>query len=244
MDELGGNSTALLNKLNVPPAAVDSDDALLPSATVTRLIEAAAADVGRPDLGLLLADRQGIETLGPLAGALQAATSVADVFDVATRFLFVHSPDLTLALEDDPFGDHGLVAVTLRHAFSDAAYSPRVMELGIGLTHRICQALFGEAYLLRSVHFPHQPVSPCATYREFFGSDVRFGQAEAMLRVPLRLLDQALDPGDADTHAEAVRYLESHFTAPSRGVADRVVAALRMHVVTLQRLAFLGRRAD
>lgn len=267
VDDLGGDGAALLTRFRVPPDAVDpppdasgadtpDGDVLIGAETAARVLEAAAAQLACPDLGLRLAERQGLDILGPLAVALESSSTLGEALDCASRYLFVHSPALRIAAVDDPEAAHGVTGLLYDGGGDDAGLGPappQSVDLGIGVFHRIIGLLAGGPYGLRSVHLPHPPLCPEQRYRDFFGADVRFDRPAAVLRVPADLASRPRSGGDETVRAIAVDYLETHFDRPGRTVTDRVRTALtrslgtsparigptarllRMHPRTLQR---------
>nr|BFE72634.1 hypothetical protein GCM10020092_059350 [Actinoplanes digitatis] len=105
--------------------------------------------------------------------------------------------------------------------------------------------LHGGPYGLRSVHLPHAPLAPIATYTGFFGADVRFGRADAVLRVPGALADTAVPGGNQVLRDIALDYITSHFPAPGRALSGRVHLLLTQSLgsspVTLAAIARLLR---
>ena len=221
IDELGGDGAALLTRFAVDPAAPDTDDAVIPSLSAGRILEVAAAELDCPDLGLRLAARQDIAVLGPLAIAIENSATLGDALDCATRFLFVHSPALTVAQVPDPSGRPGVVGLRYGSTEMDPL-PPQICDNGLGLLHRIVALLGGGRYGLRSVHLTHQPLAPVARYTEFFGADVRFGQAAAVLRVPATLIDARVAGGNQVLREVALDYMRNHFPAPEQTPAERV----------------------
>jgi AraC-like DNA-binding protein len=221
VDGLGGDGAALLARFRVPTPALDSDDAVIPSATAGRVLETAAAELDCPDLGLRLAGQQNATVLGPLALAIENSPTFGAALDTANRFLFVHSPVLTVSQIPDPAGRPGVVGLLYRGTEAEPL-PPQVVDLGLGLFHRIIVLLHGGPYGLRSVHLPHAPLAPVASYTTFFGADVRFDRPDAVLRVPGGLSSMAVPGGNQVLRDIAVDYITSHFTAPGRSVADRV----------------------
>lgn len=254
VDELGGDGAALLARFGVPADAVDGTgggpDPLVPTRSVARVLEIAAAELGCPDLGLRLAQRQGPEILGPLAVAVANSPTLGEALDCAARYLYVHSPALHIAPVPDPEGAAGVTA--LEYGSVDPL-PPQVADLGVGVMHRIVLLLSGGPYGLRSVHLPHPDLAGAARYREFFDAEVRLDRSAALLRVPSDLVRRPLTGGDETVRAIAVDYLETHFDRPGRSVTERVRTAvdrslgtgpvrissvarlLRMHPRTLQR---------
>jgi AraC-like DNA-binding protein len=220
LDRLGGDGTGLLARFGVPPSALDSDDALVPALTAGRLLEVAAAERTCPDLGLRLAGLQNASVLGPLAVAIENAATLGEALETTRRFLFVHSPALTVAQIPDPSGRPGVAGLLYRG--TAAALPPQVVDLGLGLIHRIVVLLHGGPYGLRSVHLPHPALAPEAAYTGFFGTEVRFGRPDAVLRVPGGLLATGVPGGNQMLHNLTVDYLSSHFPEPGRSVAGQV----------------------
>ncbi|WP_067500163.1 AraC family transcriptional regulator [Actinoplanes sp. TFC3] len=220
LDRLGGDGSAMLARFGVPPAALDSDDELIPAVTAGRLLEAAAADRDRGDLGLRLAGLQNASVLGPLALAIENAATLGEALETTRRFLFVHSPTLTVAQIPDPSGRPGVVGLLYRG--TAAPLPPQVADLGLGLIHRTVLLLHDGPYGLRSVHLPHAPLAAPGAYTAFFGTEVRFRRPDAVLRVPGGLLATAVPGGNQLLRDLALDYLTSHFPEPGQSVADRV----------------------
>jgi AraC-like DNA-binding protein len=252
VDALGGDGAALLARFRVLPDDLESDDAVIPSTAAGRILETAAAELGRHDLGLRLAEQQNATVLGPLALAIENSPTFGDALVTANRYLFVHSPALTVSQIPDPSGRPGVVGLLFRGKEVEPL-PPQVADLGLGLFHRIIVLLHGGPYGLRSVHLPHPPLAPVDRYTAFFRTDVRFDRPAAVLRVPSGLATTAVPGGNQVLRDIAVDYLASHFPAPDRSVTDRVrlLAAealgsspvevgaiarlLRLHPRTLQR---------
>jgi AraC-like DNA-binding protein len=233
VDRLGGDGAELLGRFRVPRGALDAEDAVIPSVTAGRLLETAAAELGCPDLGLRLAEQQNADVLGPLAVAIENSQTMGDALDCASRFLFVHSPALTVTLVPDPQGIPGVRG--LRYGSTEPVpLPPQAIDLGLGLLHRIITLLYGGRYGLHSVHLPHAPLAPVSRYTEFFGADVRFGRDAAVLRLPAAFVDTPLQGGNEMLRAIAVEFLEGHFPEPGRLVAPRVRAALSQSLGSAQ----------
>src|SRR3546814_8239467 len=114
VEERGGDSGALLDRFGIPADALASDDSLLPLAAHDLMLDATAAELDCPDFGIRMAQFQDLSILGPLAIAIQACSTVAQALEVASRFLFVHSPALSIGVEPEPSGARGVIAVSWR----------------------------------------------------------------------------------------------------------------------------------
>ncbi len=242
----------LLERFGVSAGDLDSDDALIPAQTAALILETAAAEQDCPDLGLRLAGTQNASVLGPLALAIENAATFGEALEISRRFLFVHSPALTVGQVPDPAGRPGVAG--LRYAGTAAQpLPPQSVDLGLGLLHRITTLLHGGPYGLRSVHLTHDALAPVAAYTGFFAAEVRFAQPDALLRVPAGLRSMPVPGGSEVLRDLAVDYLAGHFPEPQRSTADRarvlltqalgtapvsvaaVARRLGMHPRTLQR---------
>lgn len=226
VEELGGAPDAFVRRFAIPPEALTSEEGLVPITAHDLMLDAAARDLRCPDFGLRLAREQDIGILGRLALAIQASSTVGEALECASRFMFVHSPALSVGVEADPRGRREVVALTYRKDLRESPYSPQGMELGLGLFHHVAVALVGGMAGLRSVELPHQPLSPVARYTGFFGADVRFGSPTAALRVERRLLDAEFRSADSAIRRLALDHLAGHHTDPEHRVSTHVRRAL------------------
>ena len=177
--ELGGDPEALLADFGIDREVLESDDGLLSITAHDRMLDAAAAELACPDLGLRLAERQDLTILGPVARAVATSATATEALDAAARFLFVHSPVLTIGMDNDPWDRRGVVALTYRKEVSEFPYSPQAIELGLGVFYRAALQLLGETTGLRSVEIPPGPLSPMDRYLDFFSADVKFDRPAA-----------------------------------------------------------------
>lgn len=224
--QLGGDAHALLERFGIPVEALARDDGLIPITAHDLMLDAAAAELGCPDLGLRLAEEQDLSILGPLAVAIESSSSVAEALALASKFLFVHSPALHIGVEEDPRGAAAVVAITYRKSLRESPYSPQATELGIALLHRISITLLGESTGLRSVGVAHAPLSPVGRYTDHFGVDVRFNATVSALRVDRHVLDTSFAEADETIRQIALAHLMSTHTDPDEQAAVRVRRAL------------------
>ncbi|MFF7011099.1 AraC family transcriptional regulator ligand-binding domain-containing protein [Streptomyces fimicarius] len=127
----------------MPPEALASEDGLIPITSHDLMLDTVARELRCPDFGLRLACAQDLSILGRLALAVQASSTVSEALACASRFMFVHSPVLSVGVEPDPRGRREVVALTYRKDLRESPYSPQAMELGLGLFHQVASALVG-----------------------------------------------------------------------------------------------------
>lgn len=224
--ELGGDPDQLLERFGIGRDALERDDGLLSITAHDRMLDASATQLKCPDFGLRLAERQDLTILGPVASAIRSSTTATEALELAAQFMFVHSPVLTISVEDDPWKRRGVIALTYRKQLAESPYSPQAIELGLGLFYRVAINLLDRSTGLRSVEIPHGPLSPTSRYLDFFGSDVKFDRPQAALCVDRRILDEAFATADDDIRAVALDHLTGEYSDPTRTMAHQVRRAV------------------
>jgi AraC-like DNA-binding protein len=227
--ELGSSSEGLLAAHGLDEEQIArGDNIFIGFDTVEALLEAAADQCGAPDFGLRLAAQQDIRILGPLAIAMENAGTVGETVDLAARYLFIHSPAISLKRITDPAG--ALHVIGLRYASVTGNSSPQTVDYGFGMVHRVLTVLNGgEPYGLRSAYLPHPRLADLAAYTRYFHAEVRFDQPEAVLRVPTHLMSVPVRGGSEMLRSIATEYLETHFVTRAAPVAEFVFDILDDH---------------
>lgn len=220
--ELGGDPAELLERFGIAPQTLQDEDGLLSITAHDRMLDAAAADLDCPDLGLRLAERQDLTILGPVARAIRSSETATEALDSAAQFMFVHSPVLTIGVDEDPWGRRGVVALTYRKELAESPYSPQAIELGLGVFYQVARQLLGESTGLRSVEIPHGPLSPVDRYLDFFSADVKFDRPVAALCADVRVLDSAFETADEEIRRAAVEHLTGAYSDPADSIATQV----------------------
>ncbi|MFD1825993.1 MULTISPECIES: AraC family transcriptional regulator [Mumia] len=249
---LGADADALAVRVGLDPTVLDQDDVAVPDWKLAELLEVSAQVLGCPDLGLRMAQRHGLDMLGPLAVIIANSPTVDDALTSVSRYLRFHTDGISVSLRADPL--HDPTTVALVYAVSLAEPVPvQALDSGIGFLHRAVQSLVAVDYELRSVHLPYEPVAPLAVYEEFFGAPVHPRAEAAYLRIPATLGDTAIAGADESNRRRALAYLEEAMPAESEDFAGRtrtivhhtlaylppqmsyVARLLNMHERTLQR---------
>jgi len=193
---------------------------------VATVLELAAHELGRGDLGLLVAERQDLSMLGALALAIESSPTVADAVECTSRYLFVHAPAMRITVVADPEGVAGVEGLRYDLTVPGVAPLPQGTTLSLGTLHRIIRSLAGGSYGLRSVDLPHPPVAPRSTYEDFFGARVRFDRPAALLRLPSSLGALPLTGRDETVRRLALEHLARQTDAAGEP-ADRLAPRVR-----------------
>jgi len=253
MDALGADAKPLLRRHGLNLTQLADEDARLPLAAVLDLLEDSARLTGRDDFGLLLARRQDISQLGPVALAMQNCATVAEALDCLARYLFVQSPGIAMSQRQP--GELGAGTVDLQyHITAPGPQFPRqAYNQGMAVAHHMLGLLAGSRYRLLAVSLPFRPAAPLQAHARYFGAPIRVDRPHCALHVDAACLDAPVRSANPALLRIATDYLAAHFPDPQHAVAPRVrlalshalvdastdkaaiAAALAMHPRTLQR---------
>ncbi|MGB8389578.1 AraC family transcriptional regulator ligand-binding domain-containing protein, partial [Mycobacterium sp.] len=148
--ELGGDPAALLRAAGIRDQDVGSYDAFIPIRAGMQAIETAAEATATPDFGRQLAQRQGIEILGPVGVAARTAATVADALAIFTMFMAAYSPAIALYIRAPADPQRSFIALEL--LVDEATPCPQTVELALGVSLQVFRLLLGENYSALSVH--------------------------------------------------------------------------------------------
>ncbi|MDP3857362.1 MAG: AraC family transcriptional regulator [Stagnimonas sp.] len=227
MHALGADPVAMLRRYRIAPEALRDDEALVPLRSAVQLFEASASLTRCPDFGLRLAEAQDISVLGPVAIAMQNAPTVASAIETASRYLFVHSPGMSLSVHPRSRLVPDAVELRFELRLSGQTALRQTMDVCLADVHRMVQLLAGKPGGLLAVALPHAPLAPLSVYRRFFGAPVHAEQAHGGLHIARASFEQNLQGVNHALRKIAVDYLSANFGNPEQTVAARVRHALQ-----------------
>ncbi|NKF22117.1 AraC family transcriptional regulator [Solimonas marina] len=216
----------LMERLQIPHAALTDEELRISLPAYGQLLEAASEATDCPDLGLQIAERQDISILGPLAIAMQNASTIGEALQVASGFLHIHSNGIRLSLHpDSPAPEQTGLRLTL----ITPNWLPRrqLLDLCLADLHHFVAFLAQAAPPLLDVTLPHPPIAAPLRYAACFGHAVSFERTHAELIVPSRFLDQSLSGAVAALHRLSLEYLKLAFEGGNKTVVEQVEDILR-----------------
>jgi AraC-like DNA-binding protein len=251
IDDIGGDSQAILAEAGVDPALFADPELYLPLRQFLDVQTIAARQLGRNDIGLLLGQRQTIDNLGPLAIAIANAETARRAIEVLARYIHVHSPANALALTPLPRSRLEFLSSTL--TLKDPTNRIQNDERIISGLHTGIKTLAGKTYRPQAVRFLHSPVSPLSTYRRVFGITPEFNCPAMGIVLDRNALDswrpdgsvvlrkigeRFLDRLDPPEELSLSRHVESMARSLLHGgefTPEQTARTLGMHPRTLQR---------
>lgn len=226
MRSLGVDPLPLLARHGLAPDHGENHDAFVPLRACVELLEDSAAVAHCPDLGLRLAASQDIRILGPLAAAMQHASTVGEALATASRYLFVHSPALVFSVNDNSTLASGAVELRIDITLSHLPEYRQIMDECLGVLHRILQFLGQKNYELLAVALPHAPAADQKCYSTFFNASVYANQDYGALHVTPATLAAGLAEVNGSLRKIALDYLNRHYADPAQSMTFRVRRAL------------------
>jgi AraC-like DNA-binding protein len=208
--QLGGDASALLLKAQIDPAALSNRHAVIPHRNFGRLLERAAAELECPDFGMRLAAAQGgVKVLGPLGYVMRNSPTVREAFQYCIEHIQVYSTAVHMGFEKSNVED--TVFLRVEFFLARAPKQHQTLERALLLTQLSALNICSGRVRAREVWFTHQPLLPPATYREYFGAEVRFGQRMNGLLFADSDIDIPNPDADPQVYEVATDFIENRY---------------------------------
>ena len=226
--ELGGDPAGLLRAAGIRDRDAGNYDAFIPYRAAIQAIESAAQTTGTPDFGRRLAQRQGIEILGPVGVAARTAATVADALRIFGTYMAAYSPVITIRVL--PLADPQRSLLAVEFLLDSPPPHPQTTELSLGVSLRVFRLLMGADYTPLKVHLPHDPLTPRSDYVRYFGCTPEFASRAAGFTVRTADLGRPLHRDDV-AHRAVVDYLNG-ITPRGAGIVESVRTIVRQLLPT------------
>ena len=214
---VGLDPAAMLRAHGLGPAPHEQPEQRIPASAVVALLEDTAARSGREDIGLQMAERRTIATLGPLSLALREEPDVRSVLEQLMRYEHLSNDVTRISLAES--GETAVVRVDLQVAADGARQST---ELAIGALLGILREFLGAAWQPARIELPHPAPTDGEAHRRVIGEQVTFGSDRAAVVISRRELDIRLAVRDPQLRTFAQQYLSSLGAPRDAGLADQV----------------------
>jgi AraC-like DNA-binding protein len=231
VEELDGDPHSLLRRVRLHGRDLRDGAALVPYASVVRLLDAAAEDLGCPDFGLRLSQRQSIDIMGPLAVIARNSRTVGDALDSILRYLTYYctavSPEVVPATPGKVYFRFGYVA-------PDILRRRQKVELSLATMNAVMRLLTQERFVAEAVLFQHEQALPDSVYQQYFRTAVRFNQALDALLFESEILTQPLNQADPSLRAVVADFVERALDAQPQDLASQVSILIERLLPTMR----------
>jgi AraC-like DNA-binding protein len=231
-----------------PGDKMDPNNRIAASALV-QLYEDSAAESGREDFGLLMAEARSLAALGPVSLLLQHQPTIRDVIEQVIAHMHLLNDVSQARLEVD--GRSAIVRMELLPAFA----TRHMVESMVAVACRMYRVLTGGAWQPEAVHFRHAAPADLATHKRIFRCRLVFRSDFDGIVCGAEALDTANPLGDPAMAEHAKRFIAiianqrpaSSITEQARNAIlllinsghatkEKVAENLAIHPRTLQRL--------
>lgn len=208
--ELGGDLAALLGAAGLSEDAFADGAGIVTYRQAIHLLEAASQKLACPDFGMRLALRQrGGSIVGPLGTVMRNSRTFGDALAFACENSNAHSRAARVWLRAIPA--EGRVFAGHEMLLGNIANRAQAMEQILLMGHLEAMGMTGGYARARRIHFRHEPVSGKATYRRYFGCEVRFGEPADGVVFSLEDLASPILRQSSQVHRDTVAHVERTF---------------------------------
>jgi AraC-like DNA-binding protein len=226
LGELGVAIEPLLDRVQIPRAALNEEDMRISLPAYAHMLEVASELAHCHDLGLRIAERQDISILGPLAIAMQNAATVGEALAICSRYMHVHSPGIRISIHHDS-PQPGQTSLRLALVIPGWLPKRQVMDQCVADLYHFAGWLAQGSAPLISVSLPHRALVEPERYAKLFGLEVDFDRPHAEFVVSSEFLAQSLVGASSTLLQISVDYLQLAFARDAQTVGERVDEVLR-----------------
>lgn len=246
---LGLDPARLLREAGLDPAGLSLQDRWVPAAAVTELLERSAAESGRQDFGLLLAERRRLSNLGPLSLVIREEPDVRSALELMVRHQHTYNESLHICLTER----NGIAHVRLSLDIGEHRSTRQATELAMGALQGILRAFLGAGWQPAETTFTHSAPRDRTTHLRLFGPQLTFDHeftgitlytsdldtpnpmSDPLLRPYTQQLLGAVDSGHATAMRDRVQELVEMLLPTGRCSADQVARSLGVDRRTVHR---------
>lgn len=226
---LGGDPDAIFARSTIAKETLTKANAVVPYRGMIHLLELAATHLNCPSFGLQLAARQGgMAVLGPLEVAMNNSRAVGEAFTYCSEHLQAYSPVVQIRIESERGSARRFIRFEI--LLDRVPHQQQAVEHALGLMHLAIATLSRNRAHSREVSFMHEPSSPMATYRRYFGTQVSFGKPFNAIFLNAADLDQPLPERSDQLYELATSFIDSKYPSGTNVVSVQVRATTARHL--------------
>lgn len=247
--ERGCDAATMLQEFGLVPAYFHNPDNTLPSRSLARIFGRCVELTGTEHFGLLVGERAGMPSLGPVGYLMQSAPTVGRALEILRQNLQAHDRG-GIALVNQ---GRGYAALGYAILDPDLEHGEQMMAAALAIVMNILRGLCGAHWRPIQVHCAYAAPQDVAPYRRIFGASPRFDADASQLVFAEHWLSNPLPSADpllhifmqervrellaADTHdikAQLRRFLRAAVIAPDNSL-ETAARYFGLHSRTLRR---------
>lgn len=167
---LGLDPAGMVRRAGLDPASLSIQDRWVPAAAIGTLLENTAAESGRDDIGLALAQKRRLSNLGPLSLVIREEPDVRS----ALRVLMQHQRMINEALRTRLTENAGIAFLRVSLEMGAPGEFRQSVDLAVGILHSLLSDFLGPTWRPLAVTLS-QPAPPqLASHLRILGPTVHF----------------------------------------------------------------------
>ena len=224
---LGLDPADMMRDVGLDPAGLGLQDRWIPAVAVARLLERAAADSRREDVGLRLAELRRLSHLGPLSLVIREEPDVRSALAMLTRYEHMYNEALHTRVHEH----HGIATLAVELDVHEVGTRQSV-EFAVGVLHRLMQGFVGSTWQPLTVGFTHPAPRRQTIHHRVLGPSVKFQQTYNGLSVYASDLDAPNSMSDPLLREYARHFLDSLEASKEATISNRVRELVEMLLPT------------
>jgi AraC-like DNA-binding protein len=222
--DLGLDPLGLADEVGLPAESLTNPDLRVPSVSVLRLFNLAAARAGIDDFGLRVARTRRYSNLGVIGLIMREQPTLRHALQALSANIWVQAEGLVVTLEE--IGTLGILDVSITHHGLPTVRQS--IETALALLVSTLRRFLGAGWVPEMVLMSHGRPASLALHVTSFGCTPLFGQDRDALVLRVADLATPLPEADERSAAELSHYLEFVAGRRSPGLADKVQVIIGM----------------
>jgi AraC-like DNA-binding protein len=215
---LGLDARAMVTAIGLPIRCLSDPDLRIPAIAVQTLLEEAAARANVDDVGIRLAEKNGLSTLGPLGLLMREQPTLRDAIAALNQYHDLHTSALSVRIEDE--SDIAIIKPVLD--VGGIEVKRQVNELALGALYRIVRVLLGDSRKPHSVCLMRSVPVNRDVYRRVFDTQVQFDADFDGIVCNTTMLDAPMPRTDPIMARYVKSYVESIASSRSTSASRKV----------------------
>jgi AraC-like DNA-binding protein len=227
LQSFGLDPQAVAEDAGLSLALLDNGDNVIPYAAVDRLLARCVERTLCAHFGLLLGERGGLHTLGPLGLLIQHAPDLRTALGELVRYLHIHDRGAVTNLVVD--GNAALLSYSIYERGISAA--DQIADTAVAVGFNILKSLCGPEWQPLEVLLPRSSPADLTAYRRLFQAPIRFNSEQAALVFSVDWLDRALPSANVDLHKFIEDQLQTQLNDSRLPLAEEVRRVVRTQLM-------------
>jgi len=217
---------SLMRGVGLDPADLAVPDKWVSASAVARLLDASAAESGRADFAVRLAEQRRLSTLGPLSVVLREEPDLRSALTLLLRHEHSYNEALRMSLDES----EDISTLRLWFEFGEPAPAEQARTLAVAALHGIIRECIGPQWRPLAICFQHRSPADLSTHHQVFGPGLQFEHEFTGLVMYTSDLAAANQLSDPLMRPYAQQFLNSLVSPRAKSRSDRVRELVELYL--------------